>query len=86
MNENLSNFMKIIMTQIQEAKRIPQTRKLESFHNFYIYQIIMMYTLNILQFCQFYFNEVEKIEKKKKTMPIHIIIKLLKTSAKKKIL
>ena len=33
---------------------------MESFHNVYIDQIITMYTLSILQFCQLYLSEAEK--------------------------
>lgn len=32
----------------------------ESFHNVYIYQTVMLYTLTILQICQLYLNKVEK--------------------------
>lgn len=33
----------------------------DSFHDIYAYQIMTLYTLNILQFsCQFYLNKVEK--------------------------
>ena len=31
----------------------------ESIHNVYIYQIIMLYTLNILELCQLHFNKPE---------------------------
>lgn len=33
------------------------TRWKKSFHNFYIYQIIKIYTVNISQFCQLYLNK-----------------------------
>ena len=36
------------------------TRWKKSFHNLYMYQIIMMYTVNILQFCQLYLNKNER--------------------------
>ena len=32
----------------------------ESFQNVYIYKIITMYTLNILKFCQLYFNKAKQ--------------------------
>lgn len=33
-----------------------------SFHNVYVYQILTLYALNILQFCQLYFNKAENKE------------------------
>ena len=41
-------------------------------HSVYVYQITMMYTLSILQFCQLYLNRAE-IKKRKET-ELHILL------------
>lgn len=49
--------------QICEVKDMLLTRLAtweESFHRIYIYQIIAVYTLNILRFCQSQLNKAEK--------------------------
>lgn len=47
----------------------------ESLHDIYIYQIITLHTLNILQLCQLYLNETEKVNmgKKKKSENVGIV-------------